>query len=203
MRIVAAWGVCLLLLLTQANAKKAAAAVPLRIVVFDAGSSGTRAHLFNLRATQESEDVMHRRVLNVNPGLSSFHDKPERAGPYLEPLIRSALEAIPLDERAHTFLFVLATAGMRTLSTEVQTALYDAVFTYFHDTPAGQRAIGDSKMERDFLGTITGQEEGFYGMLAVNFLMGRIEAIGQMDRQMRGIHIAGMFLLRLLHDLFV
>ena len=91
---------------------------------------------------------------------------------HLKPLLAHARQHIPPSLEKETPLFLLATAGMRLLPSEKQGAvLYQACrFLSLHsafkiDSPSSAGPCGSSVQ------IITGEEEGLFGWIAVNYLM--------------------------------
>ncbi|KAI0672816.1 nucleoside phosphatase family-domain-containing protein [Trametes maxima] len=104
--------------------------------------------------------------------LSSFADDIESIGAYLRPLLEHARTQIPPSLQEETPLFLLATAGMRLLAPEKQAEVLQATchFLKFHsnfriDDPSPAGPCGTS------VRIITGEEEGLFGWIAVNYLM--------------------------------
>ncbi|CAG7849236.1 Golgi apyrase; AltName: Full=ATP-diphosphatase; AltName: Full=ATP-diphosphohydrolase; AltName: Full=Adenosine diphosphatase; Short=ADPase; AltName: Full=Golgi nucleoside diphosphatase; AltName: Full=Yeast nucleoside diphosphatase 1 [Serendipita indica DSM 11827] len=159
-------------------------------IVIDAGSSGSRIQLYSWRdarivqtelspaglatlpivetATKDPEDSIRK----IEPGLSTFGTDPEGIFEYLKPLIQHAKAEIPPHLHAETPLFLLATAGMRLLPKPQQDAVLRKVCQYFRDyttfkvertSPLGH--CGSS------VRIISGEEEGLFGWIAVNYLM--------------------------------
>ncbi|KAI0373058.1 hypothetical protein BV20DRAFT_963556 [Pilatotrama ljubarskyi] len=159
-------------------------------VVIDAGSSGSRIQIYSWRDArtvrqQHTGDALRvlpqvgkgtengeEWSLKVEPGLSSFADDVESIGPYLRPLLEHARTHIPPSVQPDTPLFLLATAGMRLLSPEKQAEVLQATckFLKYHsnfriDDPSVAGPCGSS------VRIITGEEEGLFGWIAVNYLM--------------------------------
>ncbi|KAG8745622.1 Golgi apyrase [Ceratobasidium sp. 414] len=165
-------------------------------IVIDAGSSGSRLQIYSwkdprtVRAQHGSSihDKLPRIekgtidgtdwVKKVEPGLSTFGDKPSGVAAYLRPLLAHALVHIPPSLHPQTPIFLLATAGMRLLPPTQQRDVLGAAcdFLRFHS----DFKVGDINLKAGLgvghgCGTnvriITGQEEGLFGWLAVNYLM--------------------------------
>ena len=109
---------------------------------------------------------------NNGLGLSSLVDDPEAVGAYLRPLLSHAREQIPPSLQKDTPLFLLATAGMRLLPPQKQaeilleTCRFLVNHSYFKiEEPSAVGPCGSS------VRIITGEEEGLFGWIAVNYLM--------------------------------
>jgi Golgi nucleoside diphosphatase len=106
---------------------------------------------------------------------------PEDIPGYLAPLMAHALEYIPPSQQATTPIYVLATAGMRLLSKGAQDAiLAETCSTLRRDYPftlEGPSAAGPCG---DSVRIISGEEEGIWGWVAVNYLM---DGFGHAARQ--------------------
>ncbi|WP_194714525.1 acetate and sugar kinases/Hsc70/actin family protein [Noviherbaspirillum soli] len=138
--------------------------------VVDAGSSGSRIHLYQVSRPDEGMAITDVAQLESarGDGLSSYQAQSEQAGQQgLQPLLqalndwllarRIGRNTVPVD--------VLATAGMRLLEQD--------------DAPAAQaiyrsvrRTILDNGYRAGELRTISGDEEGLYAWADVNYLHG-------------------------------
>jgi hypothetical protein len=147
-------------------------------VVCDAGSTGTRAYVYSL-AGGVGARVQAQRAAKVKPGLSTFGARPHESVEYLMELVADATPLVPAHLRSQTPLFVRATAGMRLIPEYQQQAVYDALFAGLRDRQAqGESGVGAVPflIRREHFATLTGDEEGFFGLLAVNYLKGVIGA---------------------------
>ena len=137
--------------------------------VVDAGSSGSRIHLYQATPSQQGIEV--HDLMQLEPaglaGLSSYQGRAEEAGKQgMEPLLQTlndwlaerqvARAAVPVD--------VLATAGMRLLEQK--------------DAPAAQaiyrnvrQAIAAHGYQPGEIRAISGAEEGLYAWADVNYLL--------------------------------
>ncbi|MDE0980277.1 MAG: hypothetical protein OSA78_09805 [Flavobacteriales bacterium] len=129
------------------------------IVVIDAGSSGSRAHVFH--ASGGLVDPKHES-LKTKPGLSSYATVPSDAGRSLEPLMEFARKYVPESEIKNTKIILKATAGMRLLQKNEREAILKDVRTYLSKT-----GFAFSKKDAE---VIDGKEEGLLGWLAINYL---------------------------------
>ncbi|KAG9128502.1 Golgi apyrase [Ceratobasidium sp. 392] len=170
-------------------------------IVIDAGSSGSRLQIYSwkdprtVRAQHGSSihDKLPRIekgtidgadwVKKVEPGLSTFGDKPSGVATYLRPLLAHALVHIPPSLHAQTPIFLLATAGMRLLHPTQQRDVLGAAcdFLRFHsafkvDDINLKAGLGVGHGCGSSVRIISGQEEGLFGWLAVNYLMDGFDA---------------------------
>ncbi|KIK58158.1 hypothetical protein GYMLUDRAFT_246199 [Collybiopsis luxurians FD-317 M1] len=159
-------------------------------IVIDAGSSGSRLQIYSwknpsLASTDWSTVFSHTLPkvekgtrdgqewsTKVEPGISTFAENPEDIGSYLRPLLGLARDKIPPSLHKDTPLFLLATAGMRLLPSDKQAAILKetCLFLVYHsdfkiDDPSESGPCGSSVL------IITGEEEGLFGWIAVNYLM--------------------------------
>lgn len=106
-------------------------------------------------------------------GLSALSSDPTAVGNYLKPLVTHAMEEIPPSLHSATPIFVLATAGMRLLTPEDQAAILSHTchflrsYTNFKIDAASEKLGPCGSNVR----IITGEEEGLFGWIAVNYLV--------------------------------
>ncbi|KAF3035213.1 Golgi apyrase [Didymella heteroderae] len=151
-------------------------------VVLDAGSSGTRVHIYrwlNSDAARKGATDAQLHALpvietdkkwtkKIHPGISTFGDHPHDVGPdHLDKLLSHALKHIPLDEVPNTPLFLLATAGMRILPAVQRNEVLKEVCDYAHKNTQFQLPDCDVHVQ-----VIPGETEGLYGWIAANYLLG-------------------------------
>ncbi|KAF1814187.1 hypothetical protein P152DRAFT_263422 [Eremomyces bilateralis CBS 781.70] len=149
-------------------------------VILDAGSSGTRLHVYKwlkpdkARAKANAKDLRSLPRLETRkdwtvkkkPGISTFNDKPEEVGGYLEELFSHALNIVEKDEVANTPIFLLATAGMRLLQPYEQSAILKEVCAYAQSHTNFHLPDCDIHIQ-----IIPGETEGLYGWIAANYLL--------------------------------
>ncbi|KAJ5654160.1 hypothetical protein N7490_001163 [Penicillium lividum] len=155
-------------------------------VVLDAGSSGTRVHVYrwlrnaaarkkaNVNGLKSLPEIKTKEewVKKIHPGVSSFADRPDSIGPdHLAELLDHAKNIIPEEDAKDTPIFLLATAGMRLLGNLERQLLLDQICSY-------------ARANTDFLlpdcgahiQVIPGVTEGLYGWIATNYLMGTFDS---------------------------
>ncbi|KAL2140082.1 hypothetical protein VTI28DRAFT_4261 [Corynascus sepedonium] len=151
-------------------------------VILDAGSSGTRLHIYRwkdpekaLKSASEEELrnlpklITHKEwTKKIRPGVSTFADSVEEVGPkHLKSLIDHALDVIPKDKIEDTPIFLMATAGMRLLPQLQQNALTSEICSYLRQNT--QFSLPDCNLH---IQVIKGETEGLYGWIASNYLLG-------------------------------
>ncbi|CAG8449384.1 205_t:CDS:2 [Scutellospora calospora] len=159
-------------------------------VVIDAGSSGSRIQIYSWKEhgfSRKDKDPKDLHILptiergdefgvkwqkKVEPGISSFALNPTQVGEkHLKELIDFALEVVPSNEISNTPIYLLATAGMRLLPSQQQTAILQSACDYI----MFQNRFKMMEKCSDHVQVISGEKEGLYGWIAVNYLMGGFE----------------------------
>ncbi|GAP91991.1 putative Golgi apyrase [Rosellinia necatrix] len=167
-------------------------------VILDAGSSGTRLHIY--RWLDPHKVIKHASIEELNtlpslenyytdkirPGVSTWGDHPEDIGPeHLESLIKKAKKKIPHDRHADTPIYLMATAGVRLLPKDQQRSLLSEICTYFRQE--SQFSLPDCNTN---IQVIPGETEGLYGWIAANYLLGGFDS-AQNHAHGKGHHTYG------------
>jgi golgi apyrase len=155
-------------------------------VILDAGSSGTRVHIYKwldnakarLNATPKELQSLPKLTSNkkwtkkVHPGVSAFAERPSAVGEeHLKGLLEHALSVVPKDQIADTPLFLMATAGVRLLSDNQRAALLNEICRYAQSTTSFSLPSCDLHIQ-----AIPGETEGLYGWIAANYLLGGFDS---------------------------
>ena len=146
------------------------AAAPSYVVVIDAGSQGSRVHVYTLDVPAIGMPSVRgeARVLRVKPGLSAFADDPIAAGASLEPLLEYAASFVPADALASTPALLYATAGLRSVPTDRAERVLASCRETLRRSPFRFR-------ERDAM-ILPGEREGLYAWVAANYAAGTLGA---------------------------
>jgi golgi apyrase len=151
-------------------------------VILDAGSSGTRVHIYRWLKNSVARDQGNATLLHVlpelethdrwtkktHPGVSTFGETPKRIGSdHLAPLLEHALKEIPRDAVAETPLFLLGTAGMRLLPEYQRKNLIYEICKYVQAETQFSVPDCDTHIQ-----VIPGETEALYGWVAANYLLG-------------------------------
>jgi len=140
-------------------------------VVIDAGSTGSRGFVFRVELYADGRKVLHSHSCGkAREGLSFFVSNSTGALNMLAPLLREAASMVPAHLHRETALYVKGTAGMRMLEEEAQEAIWDTLVRDLR-----WRSDLKFRIERRNFGTITGQLEAFYAVLASNYIVGSID----------------------------
>ncbi|NWS66213.1 ENTP8 diphosphohydrolase, partial [Crotophaga sulcirostris] len=136
-------------------------------LVFDAGSTHTALYVYRWPADKENGTgiVSQVEACTVSgPGISSYADNPAGAGASLKPCLDKAMKIIPAEQQRETPTYLGATAGMRLLreqnSTKAQQVFAEVA-----------KAIGEYPVEFRGARILTGNEEGSFGWVTVNYLL--------------------------------
>lgn len=100
--------------------------------------------------------------------MSTFAQDVASVGPdHLQSLIDLALDEVPADKVAETPIFLMATAGVRFLPKNEQTALLQGICTYLQANTHFDLPDCGAHIQ-----VISGETEGLYGWIAANYLLG-------------------------------
>ncbi|XP_074089368.1 ectonucleoside triphosphate diphosphohydrolase 1 isoform X2 [Macrotis lagotis] len=138
-------------------------------IVLDAGSSHTNMYIYNWPAEKENDTgvVQQVEVCYVQgSGISGLAHKIEDINSYLNKCMDRAQEVIPKEQHRQTPVYLGATAGMRLLRME-SSDLADKVLETF------QKVFPSYPFDFQGARIITGQEEGAYGWITINYLLGK------------------------------
>jgi len=164
---------CVLLLMMQAPKFLSAEKHDLQqVLVFDAGSSGTRVHVFNVHPAPLAhvpvvdQSVRQKQTLKVKPGLSQFAetDNLEGARRSIAELLAFADRFVPPAKRSSTPVVLKATAGLRAVSADAAKRMLEHVRKVLMASPY--------LTQRSWIDIIKGNEEGGLAWIAANYLAG-------------------------------
>lgn len=147
-------------------------------VIFDAGSSGSRVHVFsfdkNLQLVKVGDEF---EVFKQLPhGLSSYALSPKEGAASLQPLLDIALKVVPAEQYRTTPVLLGATAGLRLLPGDQSSNLLKEVDVLLRES--------SFKFKPEWVSIIDGTQEGSYQWVTVNYLLKRL---GQSFDQTVGI----------------
>ncbi|XP_020488116.2 ectonucleoside triphosphate diphosphohydrolase 5 isoform X2 [Labrus bergylta] len=138
-------------------------------VMFDAGSTGTRIHVYTfIQGDSELPLLDNEMFHSIKPGLSGYADSPEMAAHTVRMLLKVAKKTVPRLEWKRTPVVLRATAGLRLLAAEKAQALLEQVQHVFDESPF---LVPDNSVS-----IMNGTNEGVLAWISVNFLTGHLKA---------------------------
>jgi Golgi nucleoside diphosphatase len=160
-------------------------------VFVDAGSSGSRVQIYSYKDVEYLQKKLRRNILaqslvhielgdelglhwqfKEEPGMATYAAVPHKLYQHLKPLIDYAKQAVPPDQHAFTPFYLYATAGMRLLDPLDRDRLLDKTCQYVKQNSAF--VLDDCAQQ---VRVITGEQEGMYGWVTVNYLMHGFRAL--------------------------
>ncbi|KTD64933.1 hypothetical protein [Legionella shakespearei] len=142
------------------------------IAVVDAGSTGSRLHVFAYDTDDTNSPVDIHEIWNkrITPGFASIEPNANTINVYLGTLLAGA-------PPEHVPVYFYATAGMRLLPASKQKRYYDELSSWF--SRQSQWRLIEAK-------TIMGSDEALYDWLSVNYHLGTLQtaqtqSVGVMD----------------------
>ncbi|XP_066551137.1 ectonucleoside triphosphate diphosphohydrolase 5 [Amia ocellicauda] len=137
-------------------------------IMFDAGSTGTRIHVYTFIQKDPAElPVLDNEMYqSVKPGLSAYADMPEVGGNTVRQLLKVAKKTIPRPQWKKTPVVLKATAGLRLLPEEKAQALLEEVQEVFEESPFF--------VPNNSVSIMNGTNEGILAWVTVNFLTGHL-----------------------------
>ncbi|XP_019429644.1 PREDICTED: apyrase 2-like [Lupinus angustifolius] len=138
-------------------------------VIFDAGSSGSRVHVFHF---DQNLDLVHigqdlELFVQIKPGLSAYAQNPQEAAESLVSLLDKAESVVPQELRSKTPVRVGATAGLRALEGDASDRILQAVRDLLKDRSA-------LKSDSDAVTVLDGTQEGAFQWVTINYLLGNL-----------------------------
>ncbi|KAK4740468.1 hypothetical protein SAY87_032349 [Trapa incisa] len=138
-------------------------------VIFDAGSSGSRVHVFCFDKYMNLVTIGRELELfvQIKPGLSAYAQNPQEAANSLQILLDKAESVVPRDLLSKTPVRVGATAGLRALGVEASDRILEAVRELLKDRSR-------LKSEPEGVTVLDGTREGAYQWVTINYLLGKL-----------------------------
>ncbi|KAM9310201.1 ectonucleoside triphosphate diphosphohydrolase 3 [Pholidichthys leucotaenia] len=142
-------------------------------IVVDSGSSRSNVYLYEWPGEKENETGIVTEILNCKVegvAISEMRVDPEKDNKTWEGFkkcMEEIIQKVPAEKHNRTRLFLGATAGMRLLhekDEETSNAILEDLRSY----------LGSLPFMLQNASIISGQEEGVYGWITVNYLMGNL-----------------------------
>ncbi|KAF9601683.1 hypothetical protein IFM89_021813 [Coptis chinensis] len=138
-------------------------------VIFDAGSSGTRVHVYcfdqNLNLLKIGNYL--ELFVQTKPGLSAYESNPELAAQSLSFLLKRAESVVPKELRSETPVRVGATAGLRQLKGDASDKILQAIRDFLKEKSS-------FKSKPDWVTVLEGNQEGAFQWETINYLLGNL-----------------------------
>ncbi|XP_014343043.1 ectonucleoside triphosphate diphosphohydrolase 3 [Latimeria chalumnae] len=136
-------------------------------IVIDAGSSRTTVYVYSWPAEKENNTGVVKEAYKCNvtgPGISSYASNPPKAARSLEACMNETKKIIPVPLHKDSPVYLGATAGMRLLKLQNETAanaVLSSIEDYFKFLPFDFRSAR----------IITEQEEGVFAWITANYFL--------------------------------
>uniref|UniRef100_A0A8D2DS49 Ectonucleoside triphosphate diphosphohydrolase 1 n=1 Tax=Sciurus vulgaris TaxID=55149 RepID=A0A8D2DS49_SCIVU len=137
-------------------------------IVLDAGSSHTSLYIYSWRAEKENDTGIVQQIEEckvAGPGISKYFKKTHYISIKLTKCMDRARKVIPMSKHQETPVYLGAGEDMRLLRMESE-QLADRVMA------AVIRSLSDYPFNFQGATIISGQEEGAYGWITINYLLG-------------------------------
>uniref|UniRef100_A0A8C3LK79 Ectonucleoside triphosphate diphosphohydrolase 8 n=1 Tax=Chrysolophus pictus TaxID=9089 RepID=A0A8C3LK79_CHRPC len=136
-------------------------------MVFDAGSSHTSLFVYEWDSDKQNNTGVVSQTFSCDvqgPGITSYANDPPKAGDSLRECLEEALKVVPAAKQRDVSAYFGATAGMRLLREQNSSAA---------DQVLAEIAKTIQEYPVAFCGAqiITGEEEGAYGWITINYLL--------------------------------
>ncbi|XP_038157659.1 ectonucleoside triphosphate diphosphohydrolase 6 [Cyprinodon tularosa] len=132
-------------------------------IMFDAGSTGTRVHVFRFQTENQGSLRLDNETFSaIEPGLSEYADDPQKCSPGIMELLNVAKSSVPPSMWTRTPVVLKATAGLRLLPGEKANQLLDQVRALFQESPF--------LSAEDSVSIMDGTDEGIAAWITINFL---------------------------------
>ncbi|XP_043453035.1 ectonucleoside triphosphate diphosphohydrolase 1 isoform X3 [Prionailurus viverrinus] len=138
-------------------------------IVLDAGSSHTSLYIYKWPAEKENDTGVVHQIEECKlkgPGISRYAQRLNEIDAYLTECMERASQVIPKSQHQGTPVYLGATAGMRLLRMENE-KLADKVLSVV------TKSLNNYHFDFHGARIITGQEEGAYGWITINYLLGK------------------------------
>lgn len=165
---------------TPAGAKGAAAAAAAAddyeyVVMIDAGSTGSRVHVYSFDTSVSPPKLINEEFKMLKPGLSSYDTDAVGAAESLDPLLTIAMDTIPKDKHSCSPVAVKATAGLRLLGQAKSDAILKEVRRHLEKDFPFPVVSGNG------ISIMDGSDEGVYAWITTNYLLNNIGSAKKLD----------------------
>ncbi|KAF4017636.1 hypothetical protein G4228_009257 [Cervus hanglu yarkandensis] len=153
-------------------------------IMFDAGSTGTRIHVYTfVQKIPGQLPVLEGEIFDsVKPGLSAFVDQPKQGAESVQELLKVAKDSIPPSHWKRTPVVLKATAGLRLLPEEKAEALLFEVKEIFKKSPFLVPDDSVSIMDGSYEGQLHGHNQETVGTLDLGGASTQITFLPQFEK---------------------
>ncbi|KAJ1078554.1 hypothetical protein K5549_000736 [Capra hircus] len=153
-------------------------------IMFDAGSTGTRIHVYTFVQKMPGQlPVLEGEIFDsVKPGLSAFVDQPKQGAETVQELLEVAKDSIPPSHWKRTPVVLKATAGLRLLPEEKADALLFEVKEIFKKSPFLVPDDSVSIMDGSYEGQLHGHNQETVGTLDLGGASTQITFLPQFEK---------------------
>ncbi|XP_034969623.1 ectonucleoside triphosphate diphosphohydrolase 8 [Zootoca vivipara] len=147
-------------------------------LVFDAGSSHTSLFIYQWPVDKENNTGVVSQTFSCyvkGGGISSYAENPPQAGASLEECLDAAMTVIPRERQQETPVYLGATAGMRLLRMENESASKQVLEEV-------AKTIKQYPVSFQGAQIISGNDEGAYGWITINYLLDSFTKYSAKDR---------------------
>ncbi|EEB06553.1 guanosine-diphosphatase Gda1 [Schizosaccharomyces japonicus yFS275] len=138
------------------------------VVMIDAGSTGSRVHVYKFNNCNPSPVLDDEFFKMSEPGLSSYADDPDAGARSLDELLDYAMEHVPKEYQSCSPIAVKATAGLRLTGPAKAKAILDKVHQHL------ERDYPFPVVEKGGVEIMDGSMEGVYAWITINYLLGNL-----------------------------
>ncbi|EPY81227.1 ectonucleoside triphosphate diphosphohydrolase 5 isoform 1 [Camelus ferus] len=163
-------------------------------IMFDAGSTGTRIHVYTfVQKIPGQLPFLEGEIFDyVKPGLSAFVDQPKQGAESVQELLEVAKDSIPRSHWKRTPVVLKATAGLRLLPEEKAQALLFEVKEIFKKSPFLVPDDSVSIMDGSYEGQLHSHSQETVGTLDLGGASTQITFLPQFEQL--ASHVLTLFL---------
>ncbi|KAH9498941.1 hypothetical protein Btru_005409 [Bulinus truncatus] len=118
-----------------------------------------------------------------NPGIQNFYPQWKNLTVYLVNILNWARKTVPENRHSDTPIYLMATAGVRTLSIEEASTLFDHI--------KQDLASGPFAFHPEWASVLSGEEEGVYSWIAANYLLGFFDSYNPVNKSVGLLEMGG------------
>ncbi|KAK0058434.1 nucleoside-diphosphatase mig-23 [Biomphalaria pfeifferi] len=156
-------------------------------VLLDGGSSGTKMKVYGWKpptATKRVPTVELLRTRRFSPGVHTLYSHWVNMTRYIGNIVEAARLAVPREKHTDTPIYMMATAGVRTLSLRETSILFDHIRL--------ELANSGFSYHPQKVDVLSGEEEAVYSWIAANYLLGFFDTEKADDKSIGILEMGGV-----------